>query len=481
MSGSCTAQTDKNQNDRTGHELTTFEEKQTEAMRVKEQAEPRISGKVPAGLDFTSAAREAMPGVVHIRSTMREEEQGREYQIPEPFRDFFDDEFFKQRPGRPARAAGSGVIIAEDGYIVTNNHVVENAGKIEITLSDNRSYEATVVGTDPTTDLALIKIDEEDLDFIEFGNSDEVEVGNWVLAVGNPFNLASTVTAGIVSAKARNINILRERSAIESFIQTDAAVNRGNSGGALVDINGKLIGINTAIATPTGTYAGYAFAVPVDIVKKIVDDLLNYGIVQRGYLGVYIRDMNAQLADELDLDVTQGVYVDSIIPNSAAEKANIKKEDIIVNIEDKEIASVPELQEIIGRHRPGDEVDITVIRNGQQKKFVAELQNQQGSTSVVEKKTGQLMSDLGIEMEDLTEEEKSEYSIIGGVKVTKILPGQINKRTDMREGFIITKIDDRPVASVDRFVEILENKSGGVLVEGFYPGVEGTFYYAFGL
>jgi Do/DeqQ family serine protease len=478
---SCGAQMDQQENGSSGHELSLFEKKQSGARKSSSENVIPVSVAVPENLDFTYAASQAMPGVVHIRSTIRAEAPGGgRFLLPEPFRDFFGDEFHTPQPS-PKQAAGSGVIISDDGYIVTNNHVVDNAEKIEITLFDNRSYEASVIGTDPTTDLALIKVDEDDLDFIEFGDSDAIEVGNWVLAVGNPFNLASTVTAGIISAKARNINILRERSAIESFIQTDAAVNRGNSGGALVDVNGKLIGINTAIATPTGTYAGYAFAVPVDIVKKVVDDLLNYGIVQRAYLGVYIRDVNAQLADEYDLDLSQGVFIDSIIPNSAAELANIKEEDVIVKIEDKNISSVPELQEIIGRQRPGDEIEITVVRNGNRKEITAELQNQQGSTAVVEKQEGKLMSKLGIEVVNLKDEEKAKYDLDGGVKVTTIIPGQISKRTDMREGFIITKVDKKPVKSVEQFIDVLKSKAGGVLVEGIYPGTDGTFFYAFGL
>jgi serine protease Do len=286
-----------------------------------------------ASLDFTQTAAKVMDGVVHIKSTMTNlvGQQGGP-SIPEEFRDFFQ-RFFGQIPEQtepvPQVGTGSGVIINENGYIVTNNHVVANASDIEVTLHDNRVFKAKVVGTDPTTDLALIRIKAEGLPTLPLANSNQVKVGEWVLAVGNPFNLNSTVTAGIISATGRNINILRDQYAIESFLQTDAAINPGNSGGALVNLDGGLVGINTAIASPTGAYSGYGFAVPSNIVNKVVEDLMKYGTVQRGYLGVGIRSVTAQLAEQENLDVVQGVYVDSLLVNSAAKAAGIKAGDVI--------------------------------------------------------------------------------------------------------------------------------------------------------
>lgn len=456
----------------------TFEQKQ----KKHKKADDKPLFEVPKALDFRYAAKRVTPSVVHIRSVSKGGANTQNnQQLPEWFKYFFGEEFRVPPQQRPSAATGSGVIISDDGYIVTNNHVVAHATEIEVVLSDNRSYTAEIIGTDPSTDLALLKIEETGLDFLEFGNSDTIEIGAWVLAVGNPFNLSSTVTAGIVSAKARNINILREQASIESFIQTDAAVNPGNSGGALVDINGKLIGINTAIATPTGTYAGYSFAIPVDIVKKVANDLMNFGIVQRAYLGVYIQDMNAELAEELSIDITQGVYINEVIEGSAADKANLKTGDIITRIGDKKIKSVPELQEIIGRRKPGDEVTVTYLRSGEKKQIAVILQNEQGTTKVVRKETKDLLKQLGIQVTELTDEEKKDLELTNGIKVTRITDGKVAKTTNMKEGFIITKVNNKRIHSVDEFIKELENKKGGIMLEGVYPGYSDVYYYAFGL
>lgn len=385
ISISCSGQPENNQqvtNRQTS--LTTFEDKQQESLVDNDQAEEEIT--VPQSMDFRPAARKVTPAVVHIQSTMgtREGERQNPYRnIPPQFRDFFNI----PDGSTPRRGAGSGVIISSDGYIVTNNHVIDNADIVTIVLNDNRSYQAEVIGSDPTTDLALVKIDESDLPFVEFGNMDEVEVGEWVLAVGNPFNLSSTVTAGIVSATGRSINILREQAAVESFIQTDAAINPGNSGGALVNTQGKLIGINTAIASPTGSYSGYGFAVPVDLTKKVVNDLLNYGTVQRGYLGVLIRNIDAQLAEEENLDITRGVYIDSLIANSAAQDAGIRAGDVIVKIDDYAINASPQLISLIAQRRPGDEITLTVVRNGERRNYKAILRNEFGGTELLDENT----------------------------------------------------------------------------------------------
>jgi Do/DeqQ family serine protease len=406
--------------------------------------------------------------------------------MPDPFKVFFgmpDDEDHRGVRERPMRqGSGSGVIITQDGYIVTNNHVVADAEEVLVTLNDRRSYSATVIGVDPSTDVALIKIDEKDLPIIQFANSDAVKVGQWAIAVGNPFSLSSTVTAGIVSATARNINIMQDRAPIESFIQTDAAVNPGNSGGALVDLQGNLIGINTAIASPTGSYSGYAFAVPSNMVNKVIADLKEFGVVQRGFIGALIRDVSNDLAKEKGLSSTMGVYVDSLTANSAALEAGIKSGDIIVKVDNQAVNSSPQLLEKIGRHRPGDEVPITVLRKGSEKDVVVTLKNREGNTDPVTRKAvSDLTSVLGAEFQTLTDKEADQYEVNGGVKVASLGRGKLAQETDIKEGFIITKVNRQHVTSAEQLQKILENEQGGVMIEGVYPGSKKTYYYAFGM
>lgn len=455
-------------------------------------------------LDFTDVSVKIMDAVVHIKSTQTDNyaaRQPQQYrQLPDPFRDFFRDDFFDQFFGRPDQerrfrydspetpqqpqvrvATGSGVIINEEGYIVTNNHVIANADDVEVTLHDNRTYKATVVGTDPSTDLALIQIKEKGLPTLPLVNSDDVKVGEWVLAVGNPFNLNSTVTAGIVSAKSRNINILRDQYAIESFIQTDAAINPGNSGGALVNLQGGLIGINTAIASPTGAYAGYGFAVPSNIVNKVVEDLLKYGVVQRGYLGVTIRGVDGNLAKDKDLDVTKGVYVDSVAEKSAAMAAGIESGDVILEMDGSAVNTAPELQEMIARHRPGDEVKLRIDRHGKEMDIKVELKNRDGEAKFLAKNRKEIFNILGAEFEDIDKDLAKKLDIAGGVKVKKLYAGKLMKHTEMREGFIITKVGGQVINNTDELAKALENKKGGVLLEGVYEDLPGTYYYAFGL
>lgn len=323
---------------------------------------------------FGEAADRSLQQVVHIRARIVTA-------VPrDPFFDFFGDEFWdpryrnqRQQP-QVQEASGSGVIVSRDGYIVTNNHVVDQAADIIVSLYNGKGYKAKVIGTDPSTDLAVLKIEEKGLPEAQLANSDDVRVGDWVLAVGNPFNLASTVTAGIVSAKARNIHILSDNSAIESFIQTDAAVNPGNSGGALVNLKGELIGINTAIATPTGTYAGYSFAVPSNIVKKVMSDLIKFGEVQRGYLGVVIQDLSWQLAEQLKIDMSQGVVVANLVPGGPADKADIRVKDVILEIDGNPINSSSRLLEIVASHKPGDELSVVVLRGNSKKNVAIRLQ-----------------------------------------------------------------------------------------------------------
>lgn len=447
-------------------------------------------------LDFTSVAEKVMDAVVHIRSTQGNysARQVPPQELPDPFRDFFEDDLYERFFGPrywfevPREqgpdihiGSGSGVIINSEGYIVTNNHVIANADDIEVTTYDNRTYKATVIGTDPSTDLALIQINEEGLPTIPLVNSDEVRVGEWVLAVGNPFNLNSTVTAGIVSAKSRNINILQDQYAIESFIQTDAAINPGNSGGALVNLQGGLVGINTAIASPTGAYSGYGFAVPSNIVNKVVEDLLKYGVVQRGYLGVTIRGINGNLVKEKDLNTTVGVYVDSVAENGAAIEAGIKPGDVILEIDGIKVRTAPQLQEIVARYRPGDEVKMKVNRDGKEKEFTVKLKNREGETKFVAKNKHEVLNVLGAEFEEIDKATARKLEISGGVKVVRLYAGKLRRNTDVREGFIITKVDGESVKSVDELAEILENKKGGVLLEGIYEDIPGVYYYAFGL
>ncbi|MEQ8927074.1 MAG: trypsin-like peptidase domain-containing protein, partial [Fulvivirga sp.] len=351
----------------------------------------------------------------------------------------------------------------------------------EVTLHNNKSFKATVIGTDPTTDLALIKIDEESLPFLALTNSDEAKVGEWVLAVGNPFNLNSTVTAGIISAKGRNIGIICDSTSIESFIQTDAAVNPGNSGGALVNLNGDLVGINTAIASPTGAYSGYSFAVPSNIVSKVVEDLITYGAVQRGWLGITIQNVNSALAKQNDLEVNAGAFVAGFAEESGAKKAGIKEGDVIVEADGREIITTSNLIGYVGSKRPGDKVNLKVNRAGKEMNFDVVLKNREGNTKIVREEKSELLLSLGIDLEELSNKELKELDIEAGVKVKSIRAGKVSRFTDMREGFIITKIDGNLVSSKEEVVSILSSKEGGILIEGIYDKNSETFYYGLGM
>jgi serine protease Do len=433
-------------------------------------------------LDFTVAAEKVMPAVVHISSTMGAAPSQQPSQ-EDPLRDFFGPRFQQQGP---SQAAGSGVIINENGYIVTNNHVVQDADVVEVSLYDNRTYKAEVVGTDPDTDIALIKINEKGLPFLSFVDSDKAKVGEWVLAVGNPFNLNSTVTAGIISAKGRSINILARNTeqgntAIESFIQTDAAINPGNSGGALVDLQGGLLGINTAIASPTGSYSGYGFAVPSDIVSKVVEDLLQFGIVQRGWLGVSIANVNSQLAKEHELTVRDGAYINAFADASSAKEAGLKEGDVIVKIDEAPIRSNTALIEYIGRRRPGDKVNVTVNRKGKELTFPVVLKNREGKVGTVKPEERNGFAALGIELEDIDAKVLKKLDIQSGVKVKALGNGKLARYTEIREGFIITKVNDTPVKSVKEFNELLKKKKSGelIILSGTYEDFPREFNYAF--
>ena len=445
----------------------SFEERQNVMLsRFADGNAPKVV--VPEGLNFVNAAKIVTPGVVHIKSVYDGSEG---YASKNPIYDYFG---FGNPNGRKSRATGSGVIISDDGYIVTNNHVIENASEVEVTLNSNKKYNAKIVGTDPTTDLALIKIKGEDLPFIKFGNSYELEVGEWVLAVGNPFDLTSTVTAGIVSAKGRNINILRDNNnrQIESFIQTDAVVNPGNSGGALVDLNGQLVGINTAIASPTGSYTGYSFAVPVSLVKKVMNDLREFGEVQRALLGVGITELDDPRIEE-DIEDLKGVYISTVTPGSGAEDAGLEAGDIILEVDGKVVASVPELQEQVAQNRPGAKVDITFKRDGKKKTVTATLKNIDNNFSVVRKAKPLEME--GAVFEDISVRDKARLDINGGVQITGIGEGKWEK-AGINKGFIITNIDKERVIDVKGLKEILKQKEGNMTVLGIYPDGTKDYY-----
>jgi serine protease Do len=430
--------------------------------------------------DFTTAAESTINAVVHIKTEYQRKSNVYDYFFD--FHDFFGHPRNDNQRSMPYQGSGSGVIISQDGYIVTNNHVVQEADLIEVVLNDKRTYDARVIGTDPSTDLALIKIDEIGLSFLSYGNSDHVKIGEWVLAVGNPFNLTSTVTAGIVSAKARNINILGDIggvSSIESFIQTDAAVNRGNSGGALVNTKGELIGINAAIASNTGSYSGYSFAIPVNIVKKVVEDLLNYGMVQRAYIGVSILELGSVYARENGITETKGVYVAGTTDNGAAREVGIEEGDIITHIAGTEINHTSELLEIVSQYRPGDNISLVYNRDGETIKTSLVLKNKEGNTEIIKPEEKSVLTAMGATFESLTQSEKDRLRIQNGVRVKDLQYGKLRK-AGIREGFIITRIDEKRIDKVDDLEDILENKTGGVLIEGVYPNGMRA-YYGFGL
>ena len=445
---------------------------------IQEQSAPPVyrtnmsaaTSGVPS--DFVDAAERSVKAVVHVKTT---EERVQQYYDP------FNDLFFGQ-PSIPQRyevqGSGSGVILSEDGYIVTNNHVVDGAREITITLENNDEYSAIIVGADPTTDIALLKIEAKDLNFIQVANSDQTRLGQWVLAVGNPFNLNSTVTAGIISAKGRDINIIDEYSAIESFLQTDAAVNPGNSGGALVNTAGELVGINTAISSRSGSFEGYSFAVPSNLMLKVVRDLKDYGQVQRAFLGINYNEVSPALANELTLQVNSGVYVQNVISGGAADDAGIKAGDVIINISGKEVRSGSDLTEALGQQRPGERLTIIVNRKGENKKFDLILKNKLGTTEILTKEEVRLRS-FGAELENLSPRDKQKIGIRNGIRVQKILGGRFEK-AGIPEGFIIVKLNNVYVDQVNELEELSTqfNAGDGILIQGYEPNGKAN-YYAF--
>ena len=410
--------------------------------------------------DLTVAAERTVHSVVHVKVKVKQQRQ-RMGGFNDPFFEFF---FGQPMPSQEyeapeAMGSGSGVIISADGYIVTNNHVIDKATEIEVTLNDKRTFSAEVIGVDKSTDIALIKIDAKDLDPIVFGNSDNLKIGEWVLAIGNPFNLTSTVTAGIISAKARSINILSQERSIESFIQTDAAINPGNSGGALVNSAGELVGINTAIASQTGSYAGYAFAVPTTIVSKVVSDLKQYGVVQRAVLGAYIANIDNKLAKEKDLETLNGVYVAGIQEGSSAEDAGLKEGDVITAIGSANVKSVAELHEHIASYRPGDDVQITIMRGNQEKVLSLKFKNISGNTDIVKNVD---LAELGATFQPISEQLKRRLYINGngGLEVKSVSRGGKFAKAGITKGFVLLKVNNKIVSSEEDIMEAYSEAVG---------------------
>jgi Do/DeqQ family serine protease len=424
--------------------------------------------------DFSFAAESTVHAVVHVKTSFMVENQG--MSSGNPFFDYFFGPGFRMQP-EPAMSSGSGVIISLDGYIITNNHVVDKAESIEVVLNDSRTFQAKVVGRDLSTDLAILKIEAANLPFLNFGNSDNLKIGEWVLAVGNPFNLTSTVTAGIVSAKARNINILNDQYAIESFIQTDAAVNPGNSGGALVNLNGELVGINTAIASRTGSFSGYSFAIPSSIAKKVSTDIIEFGEVQRAVLGVELGVLNSESAKKYNINELKGVIIGRVVQGGAAEEVGLKEGDVIIEVNGKAVNSPSQLQEEISRYRPNEKVELVINRNNNKKQFTAVLRNRKGGFEIV--RSNEILNPLGADFKDVDSNLRRKLGINGGIQVVKVREGKL-KQGGVREGFIITRVNRNPVNSVTDLAKTIDNISGAILVEGVYPN--GTVaYYAIGM
>ena len=449
------------------HYINSFNNKNTlvEAGRKKTPIR-MVNARIEAGanLDFTYAAEKSLAAVVHIKTTSE--------QVNNLSYDPFAELFFGHQKQQTfvQQGSGSGVIISEDGYIVTNNHVVNGSNKIEVVLNDKRTYEAEVIGTDASTDLALIKINEKGLSFLNYGNSDFVKIGEWALAVGNPFNLNSTVTAGIISAKGRNNILNTNNKPIESFIQTDAAVNPGNSGGALVNTNGDLIGINTAIASNNGAFQGYSFAVPVNIVKKVVSDFIEFGTVQRAYIGVSIQDIDAKFAAEKNIKQLKGVYVNGLTQGGSAQEAGIEEGDVITKIQDVDVSSVSELQEQISRYRPGDKVIVSLNRKNKESNLAVILKTFDNSTKLVKKSemAASTVKVLGAEFVGMDDSQLSGLNLNNGVKIAKLGSGKL-AQVGLQAGFIVTQIDKKKVNNIQEVKSMLENKTGIVLIEGVYP------------
>lgn len=459
-----------------------FENKQMDNMTLEERQNVYYANNPSGGItastgnpDFTEAAEAVSPGVVHIQVTMsgrnsRGSGGGSPFDL---FEEFFGVPQQRRGPSRPATASGSGVIISPDGYIVTNNHVVEEADKIEVMLTDKRKFEAKVIGRDANFDLALLKVTANDLPIVKFGNSDAVQIGEWVLAVGYPLGLQSTVTAGIISAKGRRIGILDEpqrgrgmaqeeqmiSNAVESFLQTDAVINRGNSGGALVNARGELIGINSAIASPTGTYAGYGFAIPINLAKKIVEDFKEFGSVKRGYVGVTFTEISEALREEVGIDDINGLYVRDVVKGGAAEAAGIKSGDVLTKIEGKVIYGSPDLQEHVARLRPGDKINLTYKRDGKEKTVSVTLKGEEKKSAAEDAPSTasakEIFNRLGASFVPAGDAKKRELGVKSGVVISQVHRGGIFEYFGVERGLVVTEINGQPVNNADEVEKAL--------------------------
>ena len=435
---------------------------------------------VDAAIDFTQAASAAVPATVHIKTKTNRTATNNLPRVS-PFGDLFGgdlDDFFGDRSrSLPQSASGSGAIISEDGFIVTNNHVIDGADEINVTLNNKKTFKAKLIGADPSTDLAVIKIEAKGLPFLLYGNSDDTKIGQWVLAVGYPLTLETTVTAGIISAKGRTLEINRRQSAspVESFLQTDAAVNPGNSGGPLITTDGKLIGINSAIASPTGAFAGYSFTIPVNIVKKVIADLMKFGTVQRAYLGIsYPREgLTDEVKAQQGIKEGEGVYVLDVTKDGAAENAGIKKGDVITKVNNMPVTNGPEMVGQIATYRPGDKVTITYVRDGKESSVNVVLRNSTGTTDVV--KTSAL-DKLGAELQPISKDAAKELGVNGGVEIRSISSKGLLSRVRVQEGYVITKANGKEVKSLEDLRKVVETTTDGTLkLEGMYPGYEGVY------
>jgi serine protease Do len=469
----------------------SFEDKQKVYYATSNHLTPAPTTVVSSAgaVDLTQAAAAVTPAVVYIRTTYANQADDQQSQMQKMFGDMFG-----QR-GRPQMASGSGVIISPDGYIVTNNHVVEKAEKIDIVTNDHHNYSAKVIGTDPSTDLALIKIDGHDLPIVKLGNSDAVKVGEWVLAVGNPFKLTSTVTAGIVSAKGRGIGIIgsedsqeenpfgrtrlrqqgrKTNSSIESFIQTDAAINPGNSGGALVNINGELIGINSAIASHTGSYEGYGFAIPVNLAKKVLNDIEKYGAVKRGYVGINyvdLSDADQVQVNDIKTDKTNGLYITNLLDGSGAKQAGLQSGDIITKVEGNTVYESSDLLERVGRLGPGDKINVTALRGNEEKNFTITLKADAPAPKLATSKSAEeLYNKLGASFKSLTAAEKAKFRTHSGIVVTQVRDGGVFDNAEIPVGSVITSVNKQPVNTVEDIDRVLSNMNTSTIVfSGYYP------------
>ena len=425
---------------------------------LSERASSIFSSSAPT--DFIKAASSSRESVVFVESFVPTKEST--YHVK-----------------RFTKSTGSGVIISNDGYIVTNNHVIQNSEKIQITLNNNKEYTAKVIGFDEQTDLALLKIEGSQLSYVVFGNSDSLLIGEWVLAVGNPFRLQSTVTAGIVSAKARNINVL-EKQGIESFIQTDAAVNPGNSGGALINTNGELVGINTAILSSSGGYEGFSFAIPSRLVKKVVRDIKEYGVVQRGWMGVTIFNLDSQMADDIGTSEVKGVFIDALTRDGAAKAAGLQKGDVLLSINDIPTNTTPRFTEVIGQHRPGDKIKVKYFRAGKEAFTFVTLRNQLNTTDFVAVRKDQVLTNLGFELREMDSNEITRTSE-KGVYVVSVYKNSKAGQVNIEPGYIITSINDKTVRTVNDFIAIITEYKGPIVFNGYYENYPGEFPYTFDL